>query len=70
MFTSHLALKTSVTKALGIFWVAARDLSSFSYSADGSITITRRRVLSELAQLFDLLGFLSPVIILEKKLID
>ncbi|KAM8703294.1 hypothetical protein ACLKA7_007989 [Drosophila subpalustris] len=62
-----LSLKTEeASKALGICWSSVDDEFRFSYSAEVSQVVTKRAVLSELAQVFDPLGFLSPVVILGK----
>lgn len=65
--TEPLELHTTETaKTLGIYWASKIDNFQFSYTANESILITKRVVLSELAQLFDPLGFLSPLLILGK----
>lgn len=62
-----LELKTTDTaKTLGIYWNSIQDRFNFAYTAQNCAIITKRVVLSELAQLFDPLGFLSPVLILGK----
>ena len=62
-----LSLKTEdASKALGICWSSVDDEFRFSYITEVSRVITKRAVLSELAQVFDPLGFLSPVVILGK----
>ncbi|XP_030381837.1 uncharacterized protein LOC115629498 [Scaptodrosophila lebanonensis] len=65
--TEPLELKvTDAAKTLGIRWASTSDKFQFAYGAQCSDVVTKRVVLSELAQLFDPLGFLSPIIILGK----
>lgn len=62
-----LTLKTGdAAKTLGIYWTSGVDRFQFSYNIKYCSTITKRTVLSELAQVFDPLGFLSPILILGK----
>ncbi|XP_036340449.1 uncharacterized protein LOC118749779 [Rhagoletis pomonella] len=62
---------TSSTKTLGIRWNALTD--SFSYSYDplpASKSSTKRQILSAVAKLFDPAGWLSPIMILAKILLQ
>ncbi|KAL7724525.1 hypothetical protein ACLKA6_017506 [Drosophila palustris] len=62
-----LMLKTEdAAKALGIYWMSQSDQFQFAFNVKCGTTITKRTVLSELAQVFDPLGFLSPMLILGK----
>ncbi|XP_034194981.2 uncharacterized protein LOC117611157 [Osmia lignaria lignaria] len=55
------------TKILGIKWIPHQDTFNFStISATQRMQFTKRLVLSEVAQLFDPLGFVAPVIIRAK----
>ncbi|XP_046145441.1 uncharacterized protein LOC123988736 [Osmia bicornis bicornis] len=59
------------TKILGIKWISHQDTLNFStISATQRTQFTKRLVLSEVAQLFDPLGFVAPVIIRAKILIQ
>ncbi|XP_070170890.1 uncharacterized protein [Polyergus mexicanus] len=57
-------------KILGLTWQPHLDQFVFQSKASNRPVITKRTILSEVAQLFDLLGFLSPVIIREKTLLQ
>ncbi|XP_046145684.1 uncharacterized protein LOC123989001 [Osmia bicornis bicornis] len=59
------------TKILGIKWIPHQDTLNFStISATQRTQFTKRLILSEVAQLFDPLGFVAPVIIRAKILIQ
>ncbi|XP_070159679.1 uncharacterized protein [Polyergus mexicanus] len=55
-------------KILGLTWQPHSDQFVFQSKASNRPVITKRTILSEVAQLFDPLGFLSPVIIRAKTL--
>lgn len=61
-------------KVLGIMWEPQRDeflfVSKISASCKASLPVTKRIILSEIAKLFDPLGFVSPVIVLAKLLMQ
>ncbi|XP_062541342.1 uncharacterized protein LOC134209373 [Armigeres subalbatus] len=61
-----------VMKTLGLLWDPANDrfLFSASSSVDDFNPVTKRMVFSKIAQLFDPLGFLSPVIVLAKQIMQ
>lgn len=62
---------TSSTKTLGIHWNALMDSFTYSFSTTPvSAKATKRQVLSSVAKLFDPTGWLSPVIIRSKILIQ
>ncbi|XP_033251735.1 uncharacterized protein LOC117190783 [Drosophila miranda] len=62
-----LMLKTEdAAKTLGIYWSSLEDKFQFCFNIKVSAIATKRSVLSELAQVFDPLGFLSPLLILGK----
>ncbi|XP_037931048.1 uncharacterized protein LOC119665867 [Teleopsis dalmanni] len=64
---SPLLIKTDdCSKTLGIYWDSKSDFWKFTYDITKTESISKRRVLSELAQLFDPLGLLSPIIIIGK----
>ncbi|CAD6227941.1 GSCOCG00012021001-RA-CDS, partial [Cotesia congregata] len=55
------------TKILGMYWSSHKDHFSFKHSPPCSTQpYTKRAILSEIAQIFDPLGFLSPLIIQAK----
>ncbi|XP_046811897.1 uncharacterized protein LOC111689889, partial [Lucilia cuprina] len=63
--------ETSTTKTLGIQWNALSD--SFSYTIDPicpSNTVTKRQILSSVAKLFDPAGWISPIIIQAKMILQ
>lgn len=74
----HLLLKNCINfdldsaltvKILGLKWNPTED--SFSYSVTSfNVTCTKRNMLSELARIYDPLGFLTPVTLLSKLLIQ
>ncbi|XP_029679590.1 uncharacterized protein LOC115245421 [Formica exsecta] len=57
-------------KILGLIWQPHSDQFVFSSKAFNRPVITKQIILSEVAQLFDPLGFLSPVIIRAKTLLQ
>ena len=62
-----------VVSALGLKWDSKEDVFCFKSSfvaPDTSIPVTKRSVLSEVSKLFDPIGWLSPVIIRAKVLIQ
>lgn len=62
---------SSSIKALGIHWHPASDEFGFKVNqAAISKSTTKRQVLSEIAKLFDPLGFLAPVIITAKTMMQ
>ncbi|XP_059223264.1 uncharacterized protein LOC131997032 [Stomoxys calcitrans] len=63
--------ETSSTKTLGVMWNALTD--SFSYALNPintTTTLTKRKVLSAVSQLFDPAGWITPVIIRAKILMQ
>lgn len=54
------------TKVLGLQWSSGSDCFSYSVSIEHSSPTTKRQVLSVLASIYDVNGFLSPVIVLMK----
>lgn len=63
--------ETSATKTLGMQWNALSD--TFSYSVDSpkpTNSVTKRQILSTVAKLFDPAGWISPVIIQAKMLLQ
>lgn len=51
---------------LGLCWQPALDTFQFSVNITTTAAITKRTILSNIAKLFDPLGFLSPIIIIAK----
>lgn len=60
----------SNVKALGISWCAQTDefTFDFKFNNNNNNSLTKRSLLSEIAKLYDPLGWISPVIIKAKKL--
>lgn len=56
----------SSVKTLGIFWNTITDSFSFHMSVDSYEITTKRNILSNIAKIFDPLGWLSPFVILAK----
>ncbi|XP_071052868.1 uncharacterized protein [Onthophagus taurus] len=55
------------TRTLGLMWDPQKDVFKFNISKNTTMTrVTKRSILSEIAQIFDPLGLLSPVIIRAK----
>ncbi|XP_046145685.1 uncharacterized protein LOC123989002 [Osmia bicornis bicornis] len=50
-------------RALGLLWNIDRDAFVFSFSASSQSPVTKRTVLSTVSQLFDPLGWIAPVIV-------
>lgn len=66
-----IGINTSATiKTLGIKWCPATDMFGFRIQLPEGETNTKRELLSQIASLFDPLGWLSPVIIGAKILIQ
>lgn len=70
--TNFIITEDKVTKTLGIKWNSATDC--FAYDSRQKISrsekITKRTILSSIAQIFDPLGLLSPIIINAKLLLQ
>ena len=67
---SSLSHENSGMKVLGLKWHPATDSFSFSININLSSSLSKRQVLSLLSQLFDPLGWVSPVIIKGKILVQ
>ncbi|XP_075158159.1 uncharacterized protein LOC142231437 [Haematobia irritans] len=61
--------ETSSTKTLGIKWNALRDTFTYTFTTP-SATKTKRGILSKIAQLFDPAGWITPVIVKAKILMQ
>lgn len=59
-----------VRKSLGVHWAPFDDTFRFKVQISESDKITKRQILSEVAKIFDPLGWLSPIIIRAKMLIQ
>jgi len=67
--TASRSFDNTQGKILGLTWQPHSDQFIFSSKASNRPVIIKRTILSEVAQLFDLLGLLSPVIIRAKTLL-
>ncbi|XP_025271331.1 uncharacterized protein LOC112639968 [Camponotus floridanus] len=67
---AHHAWEGEVHSTLGLRWHPASDDFSFAIQPRIATELTKRRVLAETARLFDPLGWLSPVIVRAKILIQ
>ncbi|XP_011858260.1 PREDICTED: uncharacterized protein LOC105555830 [Vollenhovia emeryi] len=68
---SPVSLDDCATKILGLKWLPQEDVFTFSTSSiSHQEQLTKRRVLSEVAQIFDPLGFVSPIVIRAKMLLQ
>lgn len=63
-------LEESQIKVLGISWQSNNDVFQYISHPKENKIITKRSILSEISQLFDPLGFLSPILINAKMLIQ
>ncbi|CAK9834538.1 hypothetical protein ANTRET_LOCUS11054 [Anthophora retusa] len=63
----HLCLDPqSVKKALGIYWHPREDTIGYKITTENKPQNTKRLILSKIAQLFDPLGLLGPIIVKAK----
>ncbi|XP_024892035.1 uncharacterized protein LOC112467583 [Temnothorax curvispinosus] len=68
---SQITFDDCVTKILGLQWLPQEDSFAFSTRISSHTDhLTKRLVLSEVAQIFDPLGFASPVVIKAKMLLQ
>ncbi|XP_036150704.1 uncharacterized protein LOC105833904, partial [Monomorium pharaonis] len=68
---SPITFDDCATKILGLQWLPQEDVFSFSLKTPFKTgNFTKRLVLSEVAQIFDPLGFASPVVIKAKMLLQ
>ncbi|XP_069967556.1 uncharacterized protein [Bactrocera oleae] len=68
---SELELDNSTTKVLGLYWDPVSDELFFKVSMiDDNSMHTKRRVLSDVAKLYDPTGVLAPVVVLAKLFIQ
>lgn len=62
-----LELADASCKALGLLWQPRPDVFTFKLSLDEpNLPMTKRKIVSEVAKLFDPLGWLAPCIVLAK----
>ncbi|XP_039315422.1 uncharacterized protein LOC105198944 [Solenopsis invicta] len=64
-FTVNIKDNVAV-KTLGLHWITTTDTFQFTFNLSIPDVITKRVILSNIAKLFDPLGFLAPVIITAK----
>ncbi|XP_037827650.1 uncharacterized protein LOC119615720 [Lucilia sericata] len=63
--------ETSATKTLGIKWNALNDSFTYQFAEIDQVTkITKRQILSSIAKLFDPAGWLAPIVIRAKILLQ
>lgn len=60
----------NVQKSLGVFWGPHQDEFRIKVETNPNNVVTKRTILSEVAKLFDPLGWLAPVVIQAKLLIQ
>ncbi|XP_071654107.1 uncharacterized protein [Temnothorax longispinosus] len=58
--------KEGAMKTLGLLWDAQSDVLQYSVSIEENSRVTKRLVLSQIAQIYDPLGLLGPVVIIAK----
>ncbi|XP_057340586.1 uncharacterized protein LOC130677750 [Microplitis mediator] len=66
---SH-SFSDNISKILGLSWNCQEDVLTFTGKTSHTLSITKRTITSEAAQLFDLLGLISPVIVKAKIIIQ
>ncbi|XP_015120520.1 uncharacterized protein LOC107043500 [Diachasma alloeum] len=65
-----IQFEESVTKVLGLCWHQSTDTFRYKSKNFNTTTITKRVVFSEIAQIFDPLGFIAPVVVQGKILLQ
>lgn len=65
-----IVFEESTVKVLGLTWQPTQDMFKFTYSVATEKTITKRTILSETARLFDPLGFIAPIVVRAKMLLQ
>ncbi|XP_028982670.1 uncharacterized protein LOC107048746 [Diachasma alloeum] len=65
-----IQFEESVTKVLGLCWHQSTDTFRYKSKDFNPATITKRVVSSEIAQIFDPLGFIAPVVVQGKILLQ
>lgn len=68
--SSPVEIEPSRIKVLGMCWQPTQDIFQFTSWPSTNRTITKRTVLSEIAQLFDPFGLISPITIRAKMFIQ
>ncbi|XP_077282090.1 uncharacterized protein LOC143908342 [Temnothorax americanus] len=64
--SSPVEFEPSLVKILGLIWNPETDTFLFSDKSSQRDRVTKRTILSEIAQMYDPLGFISPVMIRSK----
>ena len=64
--TQHTFDKDQSVKILGIAWLPGTDTFTFNITVSQHEVLTKRRVLSDVARIFDPLGWLAPTVIIAK----
>lgn len=58
--------KEGALKTLGLLWDSRMDVLKYKVTIDETTKLTKRIVLSKIAQIYDPLGLLGPVVIIAK----
>ena len=66
----ELNKKDKSIKALGVVWYPSRDVFCFRDNGSFETDSTKRKLLSEIAKLFDHLGWIAPITIILKMLMQ
>lgn len=66
----HIKEQPDSVKVLGLKWIPAEDSFTFEVTFPTLTTITKRSILSESSRVFDPLGFLAPITIVFKILLQ
>lgn len=67
---SSVSFAEETVRVLGLSWNPSQDQFRFRSKVFNSTQITKRSVLSEIAQIYDPLGFVAPVVVRAKMLIQ
>ncbi|XP_036327148.1 uncharacterized protein LOC118739745 [Rhagoletis pomonella] len=62
-FSKHKNGGSDYIKILGLYWNPKPDKYSFHVGTPTVINATKRHILSEIARIFDIFGFLAPVVV-------
>lgn len=62
--------ETEKTKTLGLYWSCNEDVLMFRIDTNNRDRVTKRTVLSDIAQIFDPLGLVAPCVIIAKVILQ